>query len=409
MKTLAQIREGLWVNIHAKRKRIKAGSGERMRKPFSKGAPTSDQIKSAQENFQDGRNPQDKGDSARHGIPKKASIAQLMKIRSSKTASPRKKQLAHWQINMRRGKMDEAANTSIGKPDEQTCDNPGPKDKARYWSFKAWSAPTVEQGLNTENYVVEQLARKYIKEFNDIHKNNKLKDLTTKEKQLFHDYKHADFEDKSLKNTNAIQNYKPESALLNGFLKHHYDNSYEGTRYSHPDQNPSNKIKAMDDVLHRHKTDREMSVYTGIRNAPKTDGNGLAHLPGYTSTSLSPYVAIDFAREKTESDKETHTLNITLPAGSHAVSLHHVGGKDREHEHEHEILMGRGHTIKIHPVPRIVEDFGGTKHHIWHAEVVKHEPKNIMENYNSKLLTLKNKSTASEKKIPMLDTFFGNR
>ena len=33
-------RKGLYANIHAKRKRIKAGSGERMRKPGSKGAPT---------------------------------------------------------------------------------------------------------------------------------------------------------------------------------------------------------------------------------------------------------------------------------------------------------------------------------------------------------------------------------
>ena len=56
------------------------------------------------ENFADGRDPQHKGDSARHGIPKHATIAQLEKIRSSKTASPRKKQLAHWQINMRRGR-----------------------------------------------------------------------------------------------------------------------------------------------------------------------------------------------------------------------------------------------------------------------------------------------------------------
>lgn len=56
------------------------------------------------ENFADGRNPQDKGDSRRHGIPKGATIAQLKKIRSSDSASPRKKQLAHWQINMRQGK-----------------------------------------------------------------------------------------------------------------------------------------------------------------------------------------------------------------------------------------------------------------------------------------------------------------
>ena len=31
---------GLYANIHAKRRRIKAGSKERMRKPGSKGAPT---------------------------------------------------------------------------------------------------------------------------------------------------------------------------------------------------------------------------------------------------------------------------------------------------------------------------------------------------------------------------------
>jgi hypothetical protein len=31
---------GLYANIHAKQKRIAAGSGEKMRKPGSKGAPT---------------------------------------------------------------------------------------------------------------------------------------------------------------------------------------------------------------------------------------------------------------------------------------------------------------------------------------------------------------------------------
>ena len=42
-------RSGLWANIHAKRQRIKAGSGERMRKPGEKGAPTPAGLKSAQE------------------------------------------------------------------------------------------------------------------------------------------------------------------------------------------------------------------------------------------------------------------------------------------------------------------------------------------------------------------------
>ena len=34
-------KRGLYANIHAKRKRIKAGSGEKMRKVGSKGAPTA--------------------------------------------------------------------------------------------------------------------------------------------------------------------------------------------------------------------------------------------------------------------------------------------------------------------------------------------------------------------------------
>ena len=35
------MKKGLYANIHAKRERIKAGSGEKMRKPGTKGAPTA--------------------------------------------------------------------------------------------------------------------------------------------------------------------------------------------------------------------------------------------------------------------------------------------------------------------------------------------------------------------------------
>ena len=38
-------KKGLYANIHAKRKRIKAGSNEKMRKPGSKGAPTDKSFK----------------------------------------------------------------------------------------------------------------------------------------------------------------------------------------------------------------------------------------------------------------------------------------------------------------------------------------------------------------------------
>jgi len=39
--------KGLYANIHAKRKRIKAGSNEKMRKRGAKGSPTAKQFKRA--------------------------------------------------------------------------------------------------------------------------------------------------------------------------------------------------------------------------------------------------------------------------------------------------------------------------------------------------------------------------
>jgi hypothetical protein len=63
MKTFKQIRDelqsieegkrGLWDNIHAKRERIKNGSGEHMRKPGSKGAPTAQAFKQSAESVED--------------------------------------------------------------------------------------------------------------------------------------------------------------------------------------------------------------------------------------------------------------------------------------------------------------------------------------------------------------------
>lgn len=53
------------------------------------------------ENFMDGRNPQDKVDSKRLGVPTKASVATLRKVAKQ---GGRKGQLAHWMANMKAGK-----------------------------------------------------------------------------------------------------------------------------------------------------------------------------------------------------------------------------------------------------------------------------------------------------------------
>ena len=41
------MKQGLYANIHAKQARIKAGSGEKMRKVGGKGAPTAEAFKQA--------------------------------------------------------------------------------------------------------------------------------------------------------------------------------------------------------------------------------------------------------------------------------------------------------------------------------------------------------------------------
>ena len=53
------------------------------------------------ENFADGRNPQDKGDSKRHGVPTNASVSTLRKVAKQ---GGRKGQLAHWMANMKAGR-----------------------------------------------------------------------------------------------------------------------------------------------------------------------------------------------------------------------------------------------------------------------------------------------------------------
>jgi len=55
----------------------------------------------ANENFADGKNPQDKGDAKRHGINTKASVSSLRKTAHQ---GGRKGQLAHWLANMKAGR-----------------------------------------------------------------------------------------------------------------------------------------------------------------------------------------------------------------------------------------------------------------------------------------------------------------
>ena len=49
------MKQGLYANIHAKQARIKAGSGEKMKKPGAKGAPTAADFKKAAKTAKKGK------------------------------------------------------------------------------------------------------------------------------------------------------------------------------------------------------------------------------------------------------------------------------------------------------------------------------------------------------------------
>ena len=49
------MKKGLYANIHAKKARIEAGSGEKMRKVGSKGAPTDKDFKNAKKTEKNGK------------------------------------------------------------------------------------------------------------------------------------------------------------------------------------------------------------------------------------------------------------------------------------------------------------------------------------------------------------------
>ena len=94
---------GLWANIHAKRERIKRGSGERMRKPGEKGAPTAADFKAANEevNQLDEIGDTAKGQKLLQKVNKRAVDRVTSKRADTDPAYAKKAQQTHWAANER--------------------------------------------------------------------------------------------------------------------------------------------------------------------------------------------------------------------------------------------------------------------------------------------------------------------
>ena len=189
--------ESLWKNIQKKRARIKRGSGERMRKPGEKGAPTRAQMKRAQEQVQEwfeseytrnkykenygndwwwkldevhdlmldklgvecdcvdcgcvDCNCNEKQNTNESEVREKAEYDG----RPVKLNNPTRGDVKKYKVYVRNDKGNVVKveygdpNMEIKRDDPErrknfrarhNCDNPGPKYKARYWSCKFWSS-----------------------------------------------------------------------------------------------------------------------------------------------------------------------------------------------------------------------------------------------------------------------------
>jgi hypothetical protein len=133
------------------------------------------------ENFMDGKGPGKPGDAARHGLKGK-STAELKSIRSSDSASPRKKQLAHFMLNMtreeteleeKRGLWDNihAKRKRIKAGSGERMRPPGSEGAPTKQNFRD-ASETVNEGYDINS--------KHYKALTDLDLNTKNRDMTTK-------------------------------------------------------------------------------------------------------------------------------------------------------------------------------------------------------------------------------------
>jgi len=114
-------KRGLWDNIHAKRERIKHGSGEHMRKPGAKGAPTAADLKNSQNEEYTGSDPKsyDKNnplsrmdgtrsaaqvyasDTPNQKLPPKRKILGIIKKTVKEEAKLDKDELSHFKLRLK--------------------------------------------------------------------------------------------------------------------------------------------------------------------------------------------------------------------------------------------------------------------------------------------------------------------
>lgn len=151
---------GLWANIHAKRERIAHGSGEKMRKPGSKGAPTKQNFIDAQEAVQP-KSPHDKFKEGlkKHGYDADKGADRLLNLiaKQKKEREEHEKKYAHLYSEGAESLADKIVNAGVAarKAVSDVASNFRPFDEKSYQDkVKTKKQATV---VTKENVDIQEL------------------------------------------------------------------------------------------------------------------------------------------------------------------------------------------------------------------------------------------------------------
>lgn len=193
-----------------------------------------------------------------------------------------------------------------------------------------------------------------------------------------------------------VAGYSESSNSLNKLLIHGHLRDLDMKNFKHMDELHADLLsqqiiteKDMMKLYGRHKTlsrviagspetQEDLDVYTGVGGGFDVDqqrqqNDGLIHLPAYTSTTLNPKIAKNFAFQHDHdypdrpSKRMKEIIHLRLPKGTRNTLFF---GKHSVYPGEHEILLRHGTTIRLHGTPRVMQSDPVTRYLIHSGTIV---------------------------------------
>jgi hypothetical protein len=223
--------KGLWANIHAKQQRIKNGSGEHMRKPGSKGAPTKDALSKAKtEDVAEGFPAYAKGN-------KKFGKDGMQKLRDKEAAGASKKEMQATRDEFNKYKKKEV---------DEAKDLPGKRDNLDVAKPKGKLTKADFEALRAKKKVKESTDMKQLTE-------GAMKDLLIN----FYDDVTKHKGDGSVFDLRKAQNVQQAEEILKALVKH--GDEYDGLDVSNQNELVNQTLKYL-----AHEKELPFNTFAGV-------------------------------------------------------------------------------------------------------------------------------------------------